>query len=204
MIRFCDGRFYIGKRTSKVEPHKDTRYMGSPVTFKYLWEDTSLTKTKHILKLCKTEKEMIDLEVEMIKTGWEKFPDLILNRNAAPAFHIEACVSGGKKAKELGLGIHGLTKEQLSCMGKKNGTRSKELGTGIHGMSPEERQAASRKGNMVIAEKYAKDFVLKSPEGEIVESRNIKKFARNNNLDPSHVRKVLYGKLNHHKGWTLP
>ena len=102
MIKFCDGRFYIGKRTSKVEPHKDTKYMGSPVTFKYLWEDTSLTKTKHILKICETENEMIDLEVKMIKTGWEKFPDLILNRNASPAFHKEACSTGGKITKELG------------------------------------------------------------------------------------------------------
>lgn len=204
MIRFCDGRFYIGKRSSKVEPHKDTKYMGSPVTFKYLWEDTSLTKTKHILKLCKTEKEMIDLEVEMIKTGWEKFPDLILNRNASPAFHKEACVSGGKKCKELGMGIHGMTKEELSFFGSISGKRNKELGIGIYGMSKEERLAASRKGSIVTAEKYSKDFILKSPEGEIVESRNINEFARNNNLDHRHVRKVLKGKRNHHKGWTLP
>lgn len=200
MIKFSDDRFYIGKRSSKVEPHKDTKYMGSPVTFKYLWEDTSLTKTKHILKICDTEEEMIDLEVNLIKTGWEKFPDLILNRNASPAFHKEACSIGGKKTKELGLGIHAMTKEQLISIGKK----CKELGLGIHGMSEEERLSAGIKGNMVVAEKYSKDFILKSPEGEIVKSRNIKKFARNNNLDPSHVRKVLQGKYSHHKGWTLP
>ncbi len=204
LIRFCDGRFYIGKRTSKVEPHNDTKYMGSPITFKYLWEDNSLTKTKHILKLCKTEKEMIDLEVKMIKTGWKKFPDLILNRNAAPAFHEEACVRGGKKSKELKLGIHKMTREELSFFGRIAGNKSKELGVGIHGMSKEERLSASRKGSIVTAEKYSKDFILKSPEGKIVKSRNIKQFARNNNLDPCHVRKVLSGKYRHHKGWTLP
>lgn len=204
MIKFCDDRFYIGKRSSKVEPHKDTKYMGSPVTFKYLWEDTSLTKTKHILKICDTEKEMIDLEVKLIKTGWEKFPDLILNRNASPAFHKEACVYGGKRSKELGLGIHGMSQEEKLKCSSKGGVVVRELGIGIYGMSPEEKLKCAKKGGRVTAEKYSKNFVLRSPEGEIIKSRNISEFSRINDLDPAHVVKVISGKRNHHKGWTLP
>lgn len=200
MIKFCDDRFYIGKRTSKIEPYKDKNYMGSPVTFKYLWEDTSLTKTKYILKICDTEKEMIELEIKFIKIGWKKYPDLILNRNASPAFHKEACSIGGKNAKELGVGIHALTKEELS----RNGKKCKELGLGVHAMTKEELSRSGKKGSMITAEKYSKDFTLKSPEGKIIKSRNIRRFALNNNLDPSHVRKVLKGKQKHHKGWTLP
>ena len=87
MIKFEDGRFYIGSRQSKVPANKDIKYWGSPVTYKHLWEDTSLSKTKHILKVCDSFEEMRDMESEFIKDAWKKYGDLCLNRNAAPAFH---------------------------------------------------------------------------------------------------------------------
>jgi len=132
MIKFEDGRFYIGSRQSKVHASKDVKYWGSPVTYKHLWEDASLSKTKHILKVCDSFEEMRDMESEFIKDAWKKYGDLCLNRNAAPAFHPDiskaAAPLGGKKAHEMGVGIHALTHEQLKDTGKK----CAELGLGIH------------------------------------------------------------------------
>ena len=60
MIKFEDGRFYIGSRQSKVPANEDVKYWGSPITYKHLWEDASLSKTKHILKVCDSFEEMRD------------------------------------------------------------------------------------------------------------------------------------------------
>ena len=135
MIKFEDGRFYIGSRKSKVLANEDVNYWGSPVTYKHLWEDASLSKTKHILKVCDSFEEMRDMESKFIKDAWNKYPNLCLNRNAAPAFPHEICKKaapvGGKKSKELGVGIHAMTTKELSLNGKK----CAELGLGIHAES---------------------------------------------------------------------
>ena len=63
--------------------------------------------------------------------------------------HIES----GKRAYELGLGIHGMNSEELSQAGKKGaikggikgGTKTYKLGLGIHRMSKEEKRDAGRK-----------------------------------------------------------
>jgi len=150
MIKFEDGRFYIGCRQSKVPAAEDTKYWGSPVTYKHLWEDASLSKTKHILKVCDSEEQMNELEPQYIKDAWNKYPNLCLNRNAAPAFHHEiskkAAPLGGKKSKELGLGIHAMTIDEKSLIGKK----CAELGLGIHSEeyknSPETKERLKNMG----------------------------------------------------------
>ena len=183
LIKFEDGRFYIGSRQSKVLPEYDTNYWGSPVSFKHLWEDVSLTKTKHILKVCDSFEEMRDMESEFIKDAWKKFPQLCLNRNATPIFHPDICKNA-------------LSKEQRIEIGKK----CKELGLGIHGLSKDERDMMYRD----IAEKKSKHFKLKSPNGDIITGKNIAKFCRENNLTPQCIGKVILGKEKSHKGWTKP
>ena len=161
MIKFEDGRFYIGSRQSKVHASKDVKYWGSPVTYKHLWEDASLSKTKHILKVCDSFDEMNELEPKLIKEAWKKYPDLCLNRNAAGAIHpdiihrelteeerevlryharkkvkdpkfIEQLIKNGKKCAELGLGIHAESfKPRRSGISKKIGLKLKEEGKGI-------------------------------------------------------------------------
>ena len=104
MIKFSDGRFYIGARSSNLPPEQDTRYWGSPITYKHLWNDSSLEKTKHILKVCDSFEQKQKLEPEFIKEAWDKFGDLCLNRSAIASVHPEVCRRGGliagKKAKE--------------------------------------------------------------------------------------------------------
>ncbi len=153
MIKFEDGRFYIGSRQSKVPANEDVKYWGSPVTYKHLWEDTSLSKTKHILKVCDSFEEMRDMESEFIKDAWKKYADLCLNRASTPIFHPDiskaAAPLGGKKSLEMGVGIHALTHEQRSEYGKQKfiknsklievaketGKKCAELGLGVHAES---------------------------------------------------------------------
>ena len=163
MIKFEDGRFYIGSRQSKVHASKDVKYWGSPVTYKHLWEDASLSKTKHILKVCDSFEEMRDMESEFIKDAWKKYPNLCLNRNAAGAIHHDisrkAAPLGGQKSHEMGVGIHALTHEQLSEnakqkfiknpklieVAKETGKKCAELGLGIHAESFKPRRSGISK-----------------------------------------------------------
>lgn len=48
-----------------------------------------------------------------------------------------------------------------------------------------------------------KKYTLISPDGEIITFQNIKKFCRDYSLDFSAIYKVIKGKINHHKKWTL-
>ena len=166
MIKFEDGRFYIGSRQSKIPANEDVKYWGSPVTYKHLWEDVSLSKTKHILKVCDSFEEMRDKEFEFIKVAWKKYPDLSLNRVCTPIFHPslnkKAGAIGGKNTYERGHGIHALTSEQRSQIGKEvasrpeikkmhkaRGKKCAELGLGVHSdkwkNSPEYKEMLSRK-----------------------------------------------------------
>tara|TARA_B100001113_G_C20942819_1_gene549525 strand:+ start:65 stop:805 length:741 start_codon:yes stop_codon:yes gene_type:complete len=160
MIKFEDGRFYIGSRQSKIPANEDVKYWGSPVTYKHLWEDASLSKTKHILKVCDSFEEMYKLEPKLIKEAWKKYPDLCLNKNAAGSIHpdiihrqltekeIKERSIIGKKCAELGLGVHSKsfknspeTKERH----KKAGLKLKREKKGIF-RSKEERREWCIKG----------------------------------------------------------
>ena len=166
MIKFEDERFYIGSRQSKIPANEDVKYWGSPVTYKHLWEDASLSKTKHILKVCDSFEEMRDMESEFIRDAWKKYPDLSLNRVSSPIFHHDvarkAGYVGGKNTYERGHGIHALTFEQRSQSAKEvasrpeikkilkaTGKKCAELGLGIHSdkwkNSPEYKEMLSRK-----------------------------------------------------------
>lgn len=186
MIKFNTGQIYIGSRTSKISPKQDTKYWGSPKTYKHLWEDNTLTKEKIILHICDTVEEKIELEPKLIKEAWKKYGDLCLNMHATPIFHPEICRKNGKesgnKTKELKLGIHGLSKEQRVKNAKKAGKIS----------------------GKIIAEKTSKEYCFKSPTGEIVFGKNLSEFCRKNNLQRENMIAVKNGRRKSHEGWTLP
>lgn len=182
MIQFSDGRFYIGCHKSDCEPEKDTAYMGSPVTFKHLWEDPNLTKTKHILKEVDSHSELRRLEPILIRKAWEKFGDRCVNRNASPAFHPESSKKGGIECYKRKKGIHGMTREERIRCGSLGGKKSAEI----------------------IREKYGRECTLLSPEGKLVKFKNIREFSKINNLDQSNLSKVINRKRMSHKGYRLP
>jgi hypothetical protein len=155
MIKFEDERFYIGCRQSKVPANEDIKYWGSPVTYKHLWEDTSLSKNKHILKVCNSFEEMRDMESEFIKDAWKKYPNLCLNRNSAACFHPEVSKRAGKlgaqKAYEMGVGIHA---ESYKPRRKKVGKKCYESGLGIHAESfkPRRKEISKKNGEKLKKE----------------------------------------------------
>lgn len=54
-----------------------------------------------------------------------------------------------------------------------------------------------------IEHTHAKSYLLKSPDGEVVEVTNLAKFCRDNGLTQPLLSRVVLGRNNHHKGWTL-
>ena len=166
-MTFQSPRIYIYKITFEevlyyyYGVHKEKKfneyYMGSPVTHKWCWE--LYTPKKQILQFFdftdegwleanKIEKRIIR---PFLNDKW------CLNENCGNIFSLTSCSKAGKiggkingnRAKELGLGIHGLTLEQLSENGKKNGKKSKELGVGVHGRTKEQMSEDSRKGGKI-------------------------------------------------------
>jgi len=157
LIKFEDGRFYIGSRKSKVPANEDKNYWGSPgKNNKLLWE---MQKEKHILfeSTNISLKELREKEYEMIRSGWKKFgKEKCINKNAGGLDSIteDGLILGGKtagkingkRAKELRTGIFSLTKEQRSEIGKRN----YENGLGIFSFSEEEMMEIRKKaGNRV-------------------------------------------------------
>jgi|ERR1017187_4140587 hypothetical protein len=53
------------------------------------------------------------------------------------------------------------------------------------------------------ANNSAKDHPFINPQGKSVLIHNLEKFCRENNLDHSCMYKVISGKRNQHKGWTI-
>jgi len=199
LIKFNDGRYYIGSRKCKCKPEEDVQYMGSPVTFKELWRDPNLSKKKYIIKEVNSIEDLRRIEPKLIKEAWKKDgKDLCLNRHAAPYFHPEVCSRSGKKTYELGLGIHALSREDQV----KNGKKTYELGLGIHSLTSEEKSKAGKIGGNICAQKYAREFVLLSPEGKVFQGRNLRKFCREHELDHANIRRLLRGVQLSSKGWT--
>lgn len=48
-----------------------------------------------------------------------------------------------------------------------------------------------------------KEFVIMTPEGEIIEIRNLRKYCRENNLDQGAMCGVIVGKSRHYKFWQV-
>lgn len=51
-------------------------------------------------------------------------------------------------------------------------------------------------------ENFSKHYKFVNPDGDVVELFNIRKFGRDNGLDPSALLRVNDGSRTHHKGWT--
>jgi len=124
----------------------------------------------------------------------------------------------GKKNKENGTGIFAQTKEQRSENGSKAGKIGGKIGgkisgkkayenkIGIHALTKEQRSEhgskAGKIGGKINAERTAREFIIVSPTGEVIHGRNLKRFARENNLNASNLRFVLNGKYKQCKGYT--
>ena len=53
-----------------------------------------------------------------------------------------------------------------------------------------------------VSEKLSKKYLLTTPNNQIIEITNLRKFCKENGLDQGNMINVSKGKLRHHKGWT--
>ena len=193
------GRGYIGSRGCECLPENDIGYFGS-------YRDKTFNPTKKtILGIYDTrEKALVDEIILHYFYDVANNPHFANQANATCTgfcFHGERASEHSRKNgirnHKLGVGVHGLSKEQRIENSKKSGKRAYELGVGVHGLSKEQRIENSKKG----IEKHSKEFALISPEGKIYSGKNINKFCKERELDSSHIYKVLKETLPHHKGW---
>ena len=155
-------RIYTYKITFEEVPyyyygvHKEKKfdeyYMGSPYANKWCWE--FYEPEKQILEFFEYSDEgwvkAQEIEKQLIKPFYNT-DKWCLNESCGGFVSLNQCSkggkTGGKKIKELKLGIHGQTKEQKSENSKKAIERHRELGTGVFGISPEQRKETNQKIN---------------------------------------------------------
>lgn len=176
MIKFEDGRFYIGSRKSKVPAKEDVDYWGSPGKMnKPLWE---MKKEKHIL-FESSDISYADLtakETIFIREGWKKFgKDKCINKNVAG--HIDPDSISDIQNKRFADGTHHF----------------------IH-FTREERLANQLKG----ARTKSIDFKVRDPNGKIHTGKGIYPFAKKHSLNGASLWEVIRGTRcpNGYKGWT--
>jgi hypothetical protein len=151
--------YYYG---SKKEKKYNQEYWGSPITHKWCWE--LYTPKKQILELFDYTDEGYEkcrrVEDRLIKPVLND--PWCLNEHCGGTYSLDikrnSAKRGGERAKELGVGAHGLTKEQRVENGKKygkiggkiggniSGPKTYELGVGVHGLTPEQRTENGKKG----------------------------------------------------------
>jgi len=174
LIKFEDGRFYIGSRKSKVPAEKDVNYWGSPgKVIEHLWE---MKKEKHILfeSTDISYKDLTDKEKLFIREGWEKYgKEKCVNKNV-----------GGNIDPKL-----------LSKVAKERYASGK---TTLANLTYEERVAIQLKG----AETKSVEFRVRDPNGKIHTAKGIYPFAKKHGLSGSNLWEVVRGRYNSYKGWT--
>ena len=62
---------------------------------------------------------------------------------------------------------------------------------------------ASAERRARISESRSKNYVFTSPEGVEIAARNLKAFSEEHNLSLSSLRRILNGKAERHRGWTI-
>jgi hypothetical protein len=127
--------YYYGVHKEKKFNEK---YMGSPIANKWAWD--FYTPKKQILELFNYNDEGYieaqEVEKRLIKPVYNIDP-WCLNASCGGNFSLDICKKGGKKIYEEGIGIHGMTSEELFEARKKGGKKAYEEGIGIHGMTSE-------------------------------------------------------------------
>jgi len=123
--------YYYG---SKKEKYYNQEYWGSPKTNKWCWE--LYTPKKQILELFNYTDEGYEkcrkIEDRLIKPVLND--PWCLNESYGAIISLEILQKNGKMLCDLKIGVHNLSKEQLSENGTKGGQKAHELGVGIHGI----------------------------------------------------------------------
>ena len=174
LIKFEDGRFYIGSRKSKVPAVDDVKYWGSPGKINQpLWE---MKKEKHILfeRTNITYKDLTNKEKYFIEQAWKKFgKDKCVNKN----------VNGN------------IDPEVLSKVAKERYTDGRNA---LVNLSYEQRVSNQLKAAVT----KSVEFRVRDPNGKIHTAKGIYPFAKEHGLNGANLWEVVRGKADSYKGWT--
>jgi hypothetical protein len=160
-------RIYVYKITFEEVPyyyygsHKEKRYneeyWGTPITHKWCWE--FYTPKKQILEIFPfTDEGYIqaqEVEGRLIRPVYNT-DNWCLNENCLGVFSLDqkrkSGKIGGEKSKELCLGVHRRTQEEMIEDSRKAGRRAYELGLGVHSRSKEKIREDGSKGGKILYE----------------------------------------------------
>jgi hypothetical protein len=98
---------------------------------------------------------------------------------------------GGKKAKELGLGVHGRTKEQIKKDSRKGAKKAKELGIGIHGRTKEQMTEDGKKGGKIGGKKTSSQKWKCTETGFVSTSGALSRYQNKRGIDTSKRVRIL-------------
>jgi hypothetical protein len=166
----------------KKEKYFNQEYWGTPITHKWCWE--LYTPKKQILEIFPyTDDGWIEaqkIEGRLIKPFFNT-DKWCLNENCGGKISLDirrktGGVCGKKMYKEK-KGIHSQTREERCEFGKKLGEWNKENTT--------------------------KEFSVISPEGVIMNEKNVREFCKRENLNRRNFIHLLNGNWKQYKGWKL-
>jgi len=152
------GRGYFGSRKCYCLPEEDVKYLGSSKdkTFKpkykiILKDDYSTREEAYadeiILQQYYRVVENPHFANKAYQTSTKFYVPTEILRELSKISGKRGGKVSGKITKELGIGIHGLTKEQMTENGKLGGTKTYELGIGIHAQSKEQLSENGKKSS---------------------------------------------------------
>ena len=104
------------------------------------------------------------------------------NKTGIFGFNKEQLSFCGKKSYELGLGVHGLTKDQRIENGSRGGTKSYELGLGVH--------ALTKKQKSEIGRKTASQKWQCTKTGFVANAGNLTRYQRKRGIDTSNRKRI--------------
>jgi hypothetical protein len=124
--------------------HKEKKfgeyYMGSPYTHKWCWN--FYTPKKQILEIFPyTDEgwvEANEIERRLIEPVYNT-DEWCLNESCGGVLSLKLRRNVGRRNYELGLGIHGFSKEEKIEYGKRGAKTQQELGIGLYGITKEQR-----------------------------------------------------------------
>jgi len=175
-------RIYIYKITFEEVPyyyygvHKekkfDEEYWGTPITHKWIWN--FYTPKKQVLEIFEFSDvgwlEAQEVEDRLIKPFFNG-DKWCLNENCGGIISLDVLRKSGNKLRELKLGVHARTKEEMILQGIKN----YELGLGIHSLTLEQRIENGKNGGSISGKIYGRlskenrTGIFSRSEGKIIE-----------------------------------
>ena len=98
---------------------------------------------------------------------------------------IEDGKKGAEKQRKLGLGVCGKSKEENIEWGKTMGNKTKELGIGIHGIPKEERVKNARKGGLIGGKNTSSQKWMCLETGYITNAGALTTYQKHRGIDTS-------------------